>query len=842
MRTKNIWKSLLMSAALLVSGAMVSCDKDAEEFNEIPVIKATVDGMTSYEIGYEGETVVIDVECNTTWSASLDDSYSNVALSTTATTATVVVGQTTEAREITVNFITGEGYMGMTKTAAVTIKQVAEPDNTPVVSGDGTLENPFSVSAAVAKAKEHGTTENDAGGPYYIKGIISNISLHFSDPSTTNSGDTVYYGNATFEMVDKDTTSPVFTAYQIYYLGGVQWIDSYSYDIEVGDEVVIYGKIYSYNGSKPETTGKGSAYLYSLNGITDDDAIEKPNESANVTLPYILDTNTLKGSNNSYASNCDVTYNDVTWNFTGNATMNPWRLGGNSLTNTDRTVYTKTAMIADIKAIELTHGTANDITVNSLTVIVSKNADFSSPVSTLTPQFAANTTTTIEKPADADWSGCYFKFVYNVTVAGTSNKFVQFSKVAFTDGTPVGNEPGGEDVEPTPVTVAEFNAAAESSTVVYQLTGTISGSINATYGNFDLVDETGSVYVYGLTATNLGYGASNDQSYGSLGLKSGDKITINGYRGSYGDKIEVMYAWFVEKVGEGGTTDPGTDPEPTPDPNAKGATAENPFTVADAIAKCKETGTTATTELYYIKGVISYVTEAFGSYGNATFNMTDEGSSDVLVAFRVKYFNNQGWTDGQENISKGDVVIVHAPLFNYNGTTPETATGGYLYQIVEKGVVEPEAEPVYFLDSSVTGGSNGYATQSQFEVNGLNWNITGNTTLSPWRLGGKSLTNENREIYSETALNKTVNKVVINHGTNNGVTVNSCKFIVASDANFSNVVSEVPFTYAASGEVTVEKPAGAEWSNCYYKFVYNVTVSSSDNKYIQFIGAKFYDK
>ena len=125
-----------------------------------------------------------------------------------------------------------------------------------------------------------------------------------------------------------------------------------------------------------------------------------------------------------------------------------------------------------------------------------------------------------------------------------------------------GDEPGGETAEPKAVTVAEFNAAEESSTQPYQLTGTIGGNINTTYGNFDLTDETGTVYVYGLTATNLGYGASNDKSYASLGLKAGDKVTLIGFRGSFNDKIEVMYAYYVShEAGEGGD-EPGGGDEP----------------------------------------------------------------------------------------------------------------------------------------------------------------------------------------------------------------------------------------------------------------------------------------
>ena len=120
-----------------------------------------------------------------------------------------------------------------------------------------------------------------------------------------------------------------------------------------------------------------------------------------------------------------------------------------------------------------------------------------------------------------------------------------------------GSQGGEETSDVKAVTIAQFNAAPESSTQVYELVGTIGGSINTTYGNFDLTDDSGTVYVYGLTATELGYGASNDKSYGSLGLKAGDKIKIRGYRGSYGDKIEVVYAWFIEKLADGGGSQGG---------------------------------------------------------------------------------------------------------------------------------------------------------------------------------------------------------------------------------------------------------------------------------------------
>ena len=138
------------------------------------------------------------------------------------------------------------------------------------------------------------------------------------------------------------------------------------------------------------------------------------------------------GSNNNYASNCDIAINGITWNVTGNAQITPWRIGGKSISSVDRAVYSKTAMSYNISKIDITHGAASSITVNSMTVIVATDANFTNVVSTLNPTFVANNTVTVERPAGANWSNCYYKFVYNVTVTGSNNKFIEFSKVEFT--------------------------------------------------------------------------------------------------------------------------------------------------------------------------------------------------------------------------------------------------------------------------------------------------------------------------------------------------------------------------------------------------------------------------
>ena len=148
------------------------------------------------------------------------------------------------------------------------------------------------------------------------------------------------------------------------------------------------------------------------------------------------------------------------------------------------------------------------------------------------------------------------KFLMTLAIAAMVGVFTACEN---TPNTPVGPGTGGNEggdstsvagPEATAVTVAEFIAAPESESVYYELTGTISNITSTTYGNFDLTDETGTVYVYGLTAKYIA-GGTNDKSYASLGLKAGDNITIRGYRGSYTNDSgvkndEVMGAFFVK--------------------------------------------------------------------------------------------------------------------------------------------------------------------------------------------------------------------------------------------------------------------------------------------------------
>lgn len=95
------------------------------------------------------------------------------------------------------------------------------------------------------------------------------------------------------------------------------------------------------------------------------------------------------------------------------------------------------------------------------------------------------------------------------------------------------------------LTVAEF-LAKEVGNVYYELTGTISNISSTEFGNFDLTDDTGTVYVYGLTATKA---TSNDESFSSLGLREGDVLTLVGTRAEYKGTAQVGGpAYYISHV------------------------------------------------------------------------------------------------------------------------------------------------------------------------------------------------------------------------------------------------------------------------------------------------------
>lgn len=249
------------------------------------------------------------------------------------------------------------------------------------------------------------------------------------------------------------------------------------------------------------------------------------------------------GTNNSYTGNCDVEVGGITWNVTGNAQMVPWRIGGKSLSSVDRTVYSKTAYTSEVSRIDLTVGAASSITVNSLKLVYSTNADFSNS-SEISKTFAANSTISFEGnfPANA-----YYKFVFNVTVSVTSNKFVEFKKVEFYNKS-TGGDP---DPEPTKYTVTVANdiqngtVTANPTSAAAGATVTLSAIPNPGYefGSWNVTNASTSAAItvtdnkFTMPAANVNVSATFNQipttTFASLeelvaaDLTSGTEVTVS---------------------------------------------------------------------------------------------------------------------------------------------------------------------------------------------------------------------------------------------------------------------------------------------------------------------------
>lgn len=88
-------------------------------------------------------------------------------------------------------------------------------------------------------------------------------------------------------------------------------------------------------------------------------------------------------------------------------------------------------------------------------------------------------------------------------------------------------------MEATAVSCKEANELPEGKSVI--LKGTVTAIENTTYGNWTLVDDTGSMYIYGTLDKK---GAT--KNFASLGLEAGDVVEVEGPIGSYNGKKQLV--------------------------------------------------------------------------------------------------------------------------------------------------------------------------------------------------------------------------------------------------------------------------------------------------------------
>lgn len=236
--------------ATTVLTLLASCkEKDDPTSGEASL---TLKSESAVTVDSKSQSVEIEFVTNRDWTAKAGSTDTWLQIDPPSGSAS------SDAQKVTVTVKPNESYARsatITISIGVTNKKVTLTQEGNGSAPDGSKENPFDIASAIAKCQEVGETVSTE--KYYVKGIISSIG----------SVDTSTYGNASFYMTeDGQVSDEKFYAFQVYYLGNVKFTSADQ--IKVGDEVIVYGQIVNYKGNTPETNGKGSAYIYSLNGET----------------------------------------------------------------------------------------------------------------------------------------------------------------------------------------------------------------------------------------------------------------------------------------------------------------------------------------------------------------------------------------------------------------------------------------------------------------------------------------------------------------------------------------------------------------------------------------------
>ena len=512
MRIKTLFAAIL-AAGLLFSG----CRQDEDYV--LPSLKV---GTESIEFGQLSTEQVVEITATREWLVRNKPDWVAIDPASGPASAT--------PQRVTFTVLDNTGYnragdvlfsIGLAKASVSVAQAGAQGEKS---KGTGTLADPYTPEGAREAAAALGA-DTESATDVYIKGKISKIA---NNGTFTEGGS---YGNASFYVSEDGTaTEEDFYCYRILYLGNKKFTSGT--DIKVGDEVVICGKIVNFRGNTPETVS-GKAFLYSLNGVTEGGGGGQTGTPAgtgtqadpyNAAAANAAVANLTWTSNTEYQTTEDVYVKGKICKIIDNGTFAGSGTNGNASFYISDDGATGGAEFYCYRILYLgnqkyTSGT--DIKVGDEVVVYGKLMNYKGN----TPE----------------------------TVAG---KAYLYSLNGTTEGGGGQGGGGGQQTEVKAVTVAEFIAAEPSQTQKYQLTGKVTGQLNETYGNFDLEDSTGKVYVYGLTKTELGYGATNDKSFASLGIKAGDTVTLIGYRYTYKkegqeDKVEVMYAYYVSHTSGG---------------------------------------------------------------------------------------------------------------------------------------------------------------------------------------------------------------------------------------------------------------------------------------------------
>lgn len=172
------------------------------------------------------------------------------------------------------------------------------------------------------------------------------------------------------------------------------------------------------------------------------------------------------------------------------------------------------------------------------------------------------------------------------------------------------------------------------------------------------------------------------------------KITVNGYEKTIVPTKDVVFA--AGKIKKIAFDYDNKEDAPVVEYEHAG-TAEDPYSVADALKLIETLYDGTSSETVFVKGIISSIKEVNTTqYGNASYYISDDGSeTGQLYVFRGYYLKEDKFT-AADQIAVGDVVVITGKLKDYNGTK-EFDQGNYIVSIKSTSC----AAPVITLDGAV---------------------------------------------------------------------------------------------------------------------------------------------
>ena len=607
--------------------------------NDLALTNAPV--ALNFDLYNNNTAQVINYTTSSTGDISIDESdYATFVIDTVNKTVTVTpkTSVTPSAQTITVNQAEDETYKAGSVTFTVNIT-----DSTPIPTYTVTLGDDSSE-----------LTQESAG---------SGVNL----PARTTLNGYEFVGWSETNVSSETTTAPTI-------------IPAGSYTPTAN--ITLY-PVYA------KTVGGGGTTHESANVTISDYASTNKWDNGTAYQPLAMDANisvggTISGNNFKYYSS------DDSWRFYSGGAFTITASNGAELTSVTLTISGGTLKYND-KAI--TSGTAFDVTGSSAEISCTANAKitaisvnydiagggttyyWSAPVAAAvempsiviaeTP-FLFSTTATIT----CETEGAAIKYSYD---GENWNDYTAALNITATT-TIYAKAVKGNDESSVAQATATKNLAEPTVTVTGDLTLDLDGETNVEAGTltaavtYNEAAVAGAVVTWTSSNTDV---ATINATTGAVTIKATGEVTFTATYAGNGDYDEAT----------------GTKTVTVTDSKVPGSVG-NPYTVAQAITAIQALpNNNATSDKYYVSGIVS----AF--YGDATgimsasskrYYISDDGTTEnQLLVYSGKGLNNEAFSS-DDDLLVGDRVTIYGAIQNYQGNTPEIASGNYLTSRIEK--------------------------------------------------------------------------------------------------------------------------------------------------------------